>query len=234
MLHLPRCLRFFFAVSVMLAGMFLALPAAFAQNNTTEPAASNEKKPPAPAQSQAQAKPQVELPSAAVTLTMVRSTLMTFNDALATGNFTVLHDIASPSFQAANNPEKLRQIFANLAASGISLYPVAILAPQLQQNPYIDDKQLLHIAGVFPGNPVQINFELVFELVNNRWRLFGISVNPVKSEATETASTNPSGKKTAAPAPSKPASTSTPPSGKKAGTPTPPKPASTADKPQDE
>jgi len=32
--------------------------------------------------------------------------------------------------------------------------------------------------GYFPGQPAQINFELLYQAVNGRWRLFGIAVQP--------------------------------------------------------
>ena len=35
--------------------------------------------------------------------------------------------------------------------------------------------------GYFPGKPVQINFEVLYQAVNGRWRLFGLSVQPVNS-----------------------------------------------------
>ena len=125
--HLLRRLRFLFVLAVMFVGILTVSPMAFAQTETDKPTATKEKKPPAPTAPQAQGKPQLELPSAPVTLMLIRSTLMTFNDALATGNFTVLRDVASPSFQAANSPEQLRQIFANPATTPISNHNVSML-----------------------------------------------------------------------------------------------------------
>ena len=61
--------------------------------------------------------------------------------------------------------------------------------PDTQASPAaaIDQNKRLHISGFFPGEPVQLNFDLIFEVVANQWRLFGISVNPTRSATAETA-----------------------------------------------
>jgi hypothetical protein len=127
------------------------------------------------------AAPELVLPSAESTIVLVRSTLLSLNDALRTGNYTVLRDLAAPSFRDANNAGRLHQIFANLSAQRIDLAAVAILPPKLPQPPSIDQDKRLRIGGYFPGEPVQLNFDLTFEAVGNQWRLFGISVNPVSA-----------------------------------------------------
>src|SRR5882672_4896985 len=47
-------------------------------------------------------------------LYLVRSTLLTLNDANHSGNYTVLHDLAAPDFQARNSAADLAQSFADL------------------------------------------------------------------------------------------------------------------------
>ena len=51
------------------------------------------------------------------------------------------------------------------------------MAPERPQ-----DKHAAH-QGRFPAQPMQINFGLIFQPVGNRWRLFGISVNPTVPKA---------------------------------------------------
>ena len=53
------------------------------------------------------------------------------------------------------------------------------MVPKLTEQPVIDAQQLLRIRGTFPGQPVSIDFSLIFQVVRGHWRLFGISVNPV-------------------------------------------------------
>lgn len=119
----------------------------------------------------------VAMPDADKIVLLLRSTLLTLNDALQTGNYTVLRDMGAPGFREANTAARLTQIFAPLAAQGVDLTAVGILVPQLTEVPAIEpQRQMLHLKGFFPGQPRQINFHVLYEPVAGRWRLFGISV----------------------------------------------------------
>jgi hypothetical protein len=37
---------------------------------------------------------------------------------------------------------------------------------------------MLRLKGYFPGQKVQINFEMLYQAVDGSWRLFGLSVQP--------------------------------------------------------
>jgi len=51
-----------------------------------------------------------------------------------------------------------------------------VLDPQLSLLPQIEANGLLHMSGVFPSAPEQVNFDIAFAPVNGQWKLFGISV----------------------------------------------------------
>jgi hypothetical protein len=55
-------------------------------------------------------------------LYLIRSTLLTLNDANRSGNYTVLRDLAAPDFQARNNAAELAQIFSDLRRRNFDLY----------------------------------------------------------------------------------------------------------------
>ena len=117
------------------------------------------------------------MPDAEKIVLLLRTTLSTLNDALQTGNFTVLRDMAAPGFRDANTAARLAQSFSDLASKRVDLSPTSIIAPQLTQPPGLDkQKGMLHLKGYFPGQPVQINFEMLYQAVDGRWRLFGLSV----------------------------------------------------------
>jgi len=59
--------------------------------------------------------------------TWVRSTLLTLNDANHSGNYTVLHDLAAPDFQAKNSAADLAQSFADLRRRNFDLFAAALL-----------------------------------------------------------------------------------------------------------
>src|SRR5262245_40423328 len=109
-------------------------------------------------------------------LYLIRSTLLSLNDANRTGNYTVLRDLAAPDFQARNTAADLAQIFSDLRRRSFDLFSVALAAPRLSAPPALDGNGMLRLTGAFPTRPLQINFDLLFQNVGGEWRLFGISV----------------------------------------------------------
>jgi len=134
------------------------------------------------------AAPQVVMPDAEKIVLLLRTTLLTLNDAMQTGNFTVLRDMGAPGFRDANTAARLAQSFADLGSKGIDLSPTSVIAPQLTEPPGLDQtKGMLRLKGYFPSQPVQINFEMLFQAVDGRWRLFGLSVQPGPAVAAQSA-----------------------------------------------
>jgi hypothetical protein len=109
-------------------------------------------------------------------LYLIRSTLLTLNDANRSGNYTVLRDLAAPDFQARNTAADLAQSFSELRHRNFDLYAAALLAPQLSAPPVVDANQRLRLTGLFPTRPLQINFDLLFQVIAGQWRLMAISV----------------------------------------------------------
>jgi len=129
------------------------------------------------------ARAQASMPNDTQILLLIRTALLTLNDALQSGNFTVLRDVSAPGFQQVNTASKLSQAFSDLQSQKLDLSAVAVLEPKLNPKPSLDKKtNTLRLTGVFPGQPVGIGFDLIYQVVGGKWRLFGISVNPVKSK----------------------------------------------------
>jgi hypothetical protein len=170
-------MRWVLAIIVFLLGL---VGGASAQQKsvpkTTPPPVSNQPK----AKPPAQPVPQVVMPNPDKIVLLLRNTMVTLNDAIQTGNFTVLHDIGAPSFRDANSPARLSQEFTDLASRGVDLSATSIIAPQVTEAPTLDQqKGMLHVKGYFPGRPVQIDFDVLYQVVGGKWRLFGLSVQPV-------------------------------------------------------
>ena len=147
----------------------------------------------------AQTAPPSAQPASAISieqaLYLIRSTLLTLNDANRSGNYTVLRDLASADFQAKNTAADLAQIFSDLRKRNFDLHAVAIAAPQLSAAPHIDNNKMLRLTGHFPTKPLRINFDLLFQNVASQWRLFGISVaTPQAQDQQPAASAAPAGK----------------------------------------
>jgi hypothetical protein len=109
-------------------------------------------------------------------LYLIRSTLLTLNDANRSGNYSVLRDLAAPGVQARYTPADLAQIFSGLRENHVDLSAVALAAPQLSGPPALEAHGDLRLTGHFPTQPRQINFNLQFQIVAGHWKWLELSV----------------------------------------------------------
>lgn len=107
---------------------------------------------------------------------LVRSTLMTLNDANRSGNYTVLRDLAAPDFQTRNSAADLAQSFIDLRRRKFDLFAVSFTTPQFDPEPSLDGNGRMRLSGSFATHPLQIKFDLTFQSVEGQWRLFAVSV----------------------------------------------------------
>ncbi len=158
------------AIVVLAAILTTNLPLV-AQPATSQPA-------PAPPRSNTQkdAAPQKLPVDLSQALYLIRSTLLTLNDANRSGNYTVLRDLAAPAFQARNSAADLALNFVDLRQRRFDLFAAALMAPTMTAQPQLDANGMLRLTGFFPTQPLQINFDLLFQNVEGRWLLFGISI----------------------------------------------------------
>ena len=136
---------------------------------------------PAPPAPQVQGPP---LPDAYKLNLLIRSSIIALNQANQTGNYTVLQDLAAPAFRASNNSVRLAQIFSALRQRQLDLTPVLFFTPKLIAQPQIAPNGLLRLAGYFPTAPERVNFDLIYQIVDGQWRLFGIGVTTSPAEVT--------------------------------------------------
>jgi hypothetical protein len=123
--------------------------------------------------------------SAGQAVYLVRSTLMTLNDANRSGNYSVLRDLAAPDFQARNSAADLAQSFADLRRRNFDLFAAALLAPQFTSEPAPDASGRLRLTGFFPTSPLRISFDLTLQSVGGQWRLLVVSVATPAAPATQ-------------------------------------------------
>ena len=95
-----------------------------------------------------------------------------------------MQDLGAPAFRASNNSTRLAQIFAALRQRQLDLSPVLFFTPKLIAQPQIAPNGLLRLVGYFPTTPERVNFELIYQLVNGQWRLFGIGVSTSPADVT--------------------------------------------------
>ena len=109
---------------------------------------------------------------------LVWSSIAALDQANRTGNYSVLRDLGSPSFQAINTPATLAGVFERLRNLHFDLANSFIVSPVYSSAPAVQG-DILRAKGIFPLRPTAIGFDLLFQHVAGEWRLLGISVVPL-------------------------------------------------------
>jgi hypothetical protein len=109
---------------------------------------------------------------------MIWSTMSAVDHANTAGNYSVLRDLAAPGFQINNDSARLTEIFSSLRTSRIDLSNTLLLAPTYRSAPSMVQPDTIRVQGYFGLRPTAINFDLYYQWVQGRWRLFGVSIAP--------------------------------------------------------
>jgi hypothetical protein len=129
------------------------------------------------------------VPDAIVINKLIWSAMAALDQANQTGNYSVLRELGSPSFQAANSAAALSGIFQALRNRQLDLGYTLVVGPTLQYPPAIVQDGLLRIRGVFPLRPAPIGFDLLFQNIAGQWRIFGIAAAPIVLATPQSGST---------------------------------------------
>ena len=112
---------------------------------------------------------------------LVKSSLLSFNDANVTGNYTVFHAKLSKPFRQQFSPEKLKETFKEFAEKDIDIDIIAAMKPTYDPAPMIDDNGKLIVNGSFPTEPARVVFELDFIPSDAEWKLVRINVKTMRA-----------------------------------------------------
>src|SRR4051794_9255355 len=80
---------------------------------------------------------------------LIKTTLMTFNDANLTGNYSVLHDRSAKVFQAQMPAQKLADIFKTFRDKKVNLESIVDDEIDSSKEPTIDADGVLNLKGRF-------------------------------------------------------------------------------------
>ncbi len=117
-------------------------------------------------------------------LLLIKNALIAVNQGNLTGNYTVLRDLSSPGFRQRNSASDLGAIFGNLRKQKLDLSPIMLLDPVITQSKFSKEENLLRLTGFFPSEPVQIKFDLIFQMANpGGWMIDGVSIGTEQVEA---------------------------------------------------
>jgi len=122
------------------------------------------------------AQAQNKVPSERALEALVKTTLLTFNDANVTGNYEVFHAKLSKPFREQFSVERLARRFQEFNKKHIDFDVIAALKPGYDAAPKVDDEGRLLVKGHFPTEPLRVNFDLAFIPSDGEWKLISINV----------------------------------------------------------
>ena len=117
---------------------------------------------------------QTKVPSERPLEALVKSALLSFNDANLTGNYTVFHAKLSKPFRQQFSVEKLKDAFKEFNEKSIDI--VSAMKPTYSTAPSVDGDGKLNVKGFFPTDPTRVNFDLSFIPSDSEWKLISINV----------------------------------------------------------
>ena len=119
---------------------------------------------------------QTKVPSERPLEALVKSALLSFNDANLTGNYTVFHAKLSKPFRQQFTIEKLKETFKEFNEKSIDIDIVSAMKPTYSTVTAVDGDGKLNVKGFFPTDPTRVNFELSFIPSDGEWKLISINV----------------------------------------------------------
>jgi hypothetical protein len=127
------------------------------------------------------------LPTPKIEEVMVKTSLLTLNDANLTGNYNVLYAKMARPFRERFSSDTLKQAFKSFAGHHIDA--IAGMAIVSTENPEIDARGQLLLRGYFDTTPSRLTYELDFAMSEDEWKLVAIDVK-VRSISTSASATD--------------------------------------------
>ena len=119
----------------------------------------------------------LDMPSPFVQEVLVKSILVTLNDAVAADNFTVFHAKISKPFRDQFPPEKLREVFKDLIDKH-AVFDAVVAKPIVPDaDAKIDGDGVLRLKGHFETTPKQVKYQLGFIPSDGLWKLSAVTID---------------------------------------------------------
>lgn len=148
-------------------------------NSSNTSTTSNSTAPPPPSVSKPDASTG-EVPSEAQLQDLTRTTILDFNSAIKSGDFTNFHRTVSKPFQKQASPEKMADAFKAFTDANIDFDEVSSL--QATYSPPASIQRTsgvkhLQVLGSYPTSPRTMKFDLKYIPEGKDWKLIAIEVN---------------------------------------------------------
>jgi hypothetical protein len=121
-----------------------------------------------------------DVPSDAKLQTLAKQTLMDFNTAIQSDDFSDFHDTLSEPFQKQVSADKLGGVFHEFVEKKMSFDTAKDLDATFSPSPEITNDagyKMLVLKGYYPTKPRKTNFEFKYINEDSKWKLSSIDVN---------------------------------------------------------
>jgi len=111
---------------------------------------------------------------------LIWSSILAIDHANRSGNYSVLRDLGAQGFQINNDAARLSQIFSGLRESRIDLSNALLVPPTYLEAPKQVQDGVIEVKGVFQLRPTSIQFQLMYQWEQGRWKMFGVDIQPLQ------------------------------------------------------
>jgi hypothetical protein len=112
---------------------------------------------------------------------LIRNTLMTFNDANLSGNYSVFMAKASKEFQAQFTADKMASAFESFSKSKVDLSDVVTADYDSYEKARLDGNALV-LVGVFKTDDLEAKYNLRFLQNDDVWKVSSINVDATRTK----------------------------------------------------
>jgi hypothetical protein len=107
---------------------------------------------------------------------LIKTAILTFNDANLTGNYSVFHAKLAKPFRDEFSPDKLKQVFKDFHEKKVDLGAIVLKPPVPSSETIIDKRGALILRGYFETSPSRVHYDLDFAPSENEWKPIKIHV----------------------------------------------------------
>lgn len=116
------------------------------------------------------------IPGPATQEALIKTALLSLNDANVTGNYAVLHAKLSKQFRNLHGPDALKAAFKPFHDEGVDFDIIAAFKPVASEEPRIDDRGALLLRGYFDTQPTRVLYQLAFIRSEGDWKPLHLDV----------------------------------------------------------
>ena len=113
---------------------------------------------------------------------LIRTTLLTFNDANMANNYAVMLARASKQFQSQFTTDKLAASFEVMRKNKLFFEEVATADYDSSEKAVIDKEGALVLVGVFKTDDLQVKYNLRYVQDGGAWKMIGLNVDATKKK----------------------------------------------------